>query len=67
MNMEKIMATKKPINKRPANKDNSAEKTERIVFAPKSRKQQMILQDNTTKVILCGGGKLCASTLKTTS
>jgi hypothetical protein len=37
----------------------------RQVFGPASEKQRMVLQDNTTDVILVGGGKFCASTLKT--
>ena len=37
-----------------------------LKFGPASEKQRMVLQDTTTDVILVGGGKLCASTLKTT-
>ena len=33
------------------------EKEDRLIFSPKSEKQRMILTDETTKVILCGGGK----------
>ena len=55
------MRVKKQINK------TDTEPKQRLVFAPKSEKQRMILQDEETKVILCGGGILSASTLKTTS
>ena len=37
----------------------------RPVFGPASEKQRIVLQDNTTDVLLVGGGKLSASTLKT--
>jgi hypothetical protein len=37
----------------------------KLVFGPASEKQRMVLQDKTTDVILVGGGKICASTLKT--
>lgn len=34
-------------------------------YGPCSERQKLILQDNTTDVILMGGGGTCASTLKT--
>ena len=36
------------------------------VFAPCSEKQRLVLQDDSTDILLIGGGRLCASTLKTT-
>lgn len=38
-----------------------------IVFGPCSKKQQIIMSDDTTDVLLIGGGEYCASTLKTLS
>ena len=37
------------------------------VLGPKSYKQRLFLTDNETDIILYGGGKTCASTLKTLS
>lgn len=37
------------------------------VFGPCSPKQKMVMEDNTTDILLVGGGKPCASTLKTLS
>lgn len=37
-------------------KQKAAPKKERMVFAPCSRKQQLILLDLTTDIVLCGGG-----------
>ena len=38
---------------------------DKLTFGPASEMQRLILQDKTTDVILVGGGKLSASTLKT--
>ena len=37
------------------------------IFGPCSRKQQIIMADDTTDVLLIGGGEYGASTLKTLS
>lgn len=39
----------------------------RVVLGPKSLKQKLFVTDNSTNIILYGGGKPCASTLKTLS
>lgn len=40
---------------------------EKKIYAPCSEAQRIILTDQSTDVILTGGGKLCAPTLKTLS
>lgn len=35
-----------------------------VIFGPKSEKQRLFMTDNTTDIVLYGGGKPCASTLK---
>lgn len=36
------------------------------IFAPCSEKQRLVLMENEVDILLTGGGRLCASTLKTT-
>lgn len=60
------MATKKPVNKKVVKKDNHVDKVERKILAPASEAHRKFLNCKSNFVIF-GGGKLCASTLKTTS